>query len=86
MAAFCADRRCRDAADLLPDLPRPKTIKPSKRPYPHVRPDIDKLERAVLDGLTGVVFSLTMPRWSPSITGRSTRTDARQELVVTVYD
>ena len=38
-------------------MPRPKTAKPSKRLYPHVRPDIDKLERAVLDGLTGVVFS-----------------------------
>ena len=38
-------------------MPRPKTAKPSKRPYPHVRPDIDKLERAVLDGLTGVVFA-----------------------------
>ena len=38
-------------------MPRPKTAKPSKRPHPHVRPDIDKLERAVLDGLTGVVFA-----------------------------
>ena len=38
-------------------MPRPKTAKPSKRPHPHVRPDIDKLERAVLDGLAGVVFA-----------------------------
>ena len=30
-------------------MPRPKT---SKRPYPSVPPDIDKLLRAVMDGLT----------------------------------
>ena len=34
-------------------LTRGKTV---KREHPHVRPDIDKLERAVLDGLTGVVY------------------------------
>lgn len=34
-------------------LQRPKTV---KRKEPHVRPDIDKLTRAVLDGLTGVAY------------------------------
>lgn len=34
-------------------LPVPKTVKRSR---PYVRPDIDKLIRAVLDGLTGVVY------------------------------
>ena len=32
---------------------KPKTV---KRGYPSVKPDIDKLARAVLDGLTGIVF------------------------------
>lgn len=31
------------------DMPRPKTV---KRIRPHVRPDIDKLTRAILDALT----------------------------------
>ena len=35
-------------------LPRPKSAK--NRNYPHVKPDIDKLIRAVLDGLTGVLW------------------------------
>lgn len=34
-------------------LARPKTV---KRKEPHVRPDIDKLARAVLDALTGVAY------------------------------
>jgi Holliday junction resolvase RusA-like endonuclease len=34
-------------------LPRPKSV---KRPHPSVKPDIDKLARAVLDGMTGIVF------------------------------
>jgi len=34
-------------------LLKPKTV---KRNEPHVRPDIDKLIRAVLDGLTGVAY------------------------------
>ena len=28
----------------------------AKRPVPHVKPDLDKLQRAVLDALTGVVY------------------------------
>lgn len=34
-------------------MPRPKTV---KRTYPTVAPDVDKLIRAVLDGLTGVAY------------------------------
>lgn len=32
-------------------LPRPASVKVSKRPYPGVKPDIDKLLRNTLDGL-----------------------------------
>lgn len=35
---------------------RPESVKASKRPYPVVKPDIDKLMRAVLDSLTDVVY------------------------------
>ena len=35
---------------------RPKTVS-KNRAYPNVKPDIDKLSRAVLDALTGVVYS-----------------------------
>jgi crossover junction endodeoxyribonuclease RusA len=34
-------------------LPRPKTV---KRPEPSVAPDLDKLIRAVLDGLTAIAY------------------------------
>lgn len=34
-------------------MPRPASV---KRAFPHVKPDVDKLARAVLDALTGVVF------------------------------
>ena len=34
-------------------MPRPKTV---KRPYPTVAPDLDKLVRGVLDGLTGIAY------------------------------
>jgi crossover junction endodeoxyribonuclease RusA len=37
-------------------LERPATISATKRPYPIVPPDIDKLLRAVGDSLTGVVY------------------------------
>lgn len=33
-------------------LPRPASVKITKRPYPAVKPDIDKLIRNTLDGLT----------------------------------
>ncbi len=36
---------------------RPKSVKKHKRPYPSVKPDIDKLTRASLDGLTGIVIT-----------------------------
>ena len=38
-------------------LLRPKSVKPSKRPRPTVYPDLDKLERTVLDALAGVVIT-----------------------------
>ena len=33
-------------------LPRPKTIPPTKRKHPTVKPDIDKLQRALYDAIT----------------------------------
>jgi Holliday junction resolvase RusA-like endonuclease len=48
-------------------LPRPKghfgtgrnagTVKPSAPPFPAVKPDVDKLSRAVMDALRGVVYA-----------------------------
>ena len=35
---------------------RPKSVSKKKRPYVTVKPDVDKLARAVLDAMTGVVF------------------------------
>lgn len=37
-------------------LLRPKSVSEKRRPYPHVKPDIDKLARAALDSMTGVCF------------------------------
>lgn len=36
---------------------RPVSVKPSRRPFLTVKPDIDKLVRAVLDALTGTVLA-----------------------------
>ncbi len=36
---------------------RPKSVSEKKRPHMTVKPDIDKLSRAVLDSMTGVVIS-----------------------------
>lgn len=33
-------------------LIRPKSVSPAKRPYPSVKPDLDKVTRAVFDALT----------------------------------
>ncbi len=38
------------------DLPRPKS-RPKKNRFPDRRPDVDKLARALLDGITNVVFA-----------------------------
>jgi Holliday junction resolvase RusA-like endonuclease len=35
---------------------RPKSVKEHKRPHMTVKPDIDKLARAVLDACTGILF------------------------------
>ena len=37
-------------------LLRPPSVSEKKRPYPSVRPDIDKLAKAALDAMTGIVF------------------------------
>ncbi|KKN03821.1 hypothetical protein LCGC14_1103940 [marine sediment metagenome] len=37
-------------------LLRPKSVSEKRRPSPTVKPDLDKLERAVLDALTGIVI------------------------------
>lgn len=36
---------------------RPKSVSKKKRPYHTVKPDIDKLTRAVLDALTGIFYA-----------------------------
>jgi Holliday junction resolvase RusA-like endonuclease len=36
-------------------LPRPKS-RPKRHTHPDVRPDLDKLQRAVLDALTGIAW------------------------------
>jgi Holliday junction resolvase RusA-like endonuclease len=38
-------------------LPKPKSAPKTRRTYPDKRPDLDKLVRAVLDGLTGPLFA-----------------------------
>lgn len=35
-------------------LLRPRSVSEKRRPYPTVKPDLDKLVRAVLDALTGI--------------------------------
>lgn len=42
---------------LLFTLLRPKSISEKKRPFPTVKPDIDKIERAVMDGLAGKIYT-----------------------------
>jgi crossover junction endodeoxyribonuclease RusA len=37
-------------------LTRPKSVTVKARPHPVTKPDLDKLERAVLDSLTGIIF------------------------------
>ncbi len=38
-------------------LLRPKSISEKKRPFPIVKPDIDKIERGVMDGLKGKIYT-----------------------------
>jgi Holliday junction resolvase RusA-like endonuclease len=38
-------------------LPKPKSAPKTRRTWPHKRPDLDKLLRSTLDGLTGEVFA-----------------------------
>lgn len=37
-------------------LLRPASVPERRRPWPHVRPDVDKLARAALDAMKGIVF------------------------------
>lgn len=48
------DRSAPMLCDLAFYLTRPKSAK--KRACPHVKPDVDKLARAVLDALTGILW------------------------------
>jgi len=43
-------------AELTFNFNRPKSVSAKKRPRHSVTPDIDKLVRAALDGMTGVVY------------------------------
>jgi len=38
-------------------LARPKGVAVKRRPWPVVKPDVDKLARAVLDALTGIAYT-----------------------------
>ena len=38
-------------------FPRPKSVSRKRRPFHTVRPDIDKLTRASLDGLSGIIYT-----------------------------
>ena len=42
--------------EILFYLDRPSTIPSSKRPYPIVPPDVDKLARGCLDPMTGLIY------------------------------
>lgn len=44
------------AVTLTFTLERPASVSAAVRPWPQVKPDVDKLQRAVLDALTGVVY------------------------------
>ena len=36
---------------------RPKSVSEAKRPYMTVKPDIDKILRAILDGMSGIIYT-----------------------------
>ena len=44
------------ALSLIFYLSRPKSVSIKKRKHPTVRPDLDNLEKAVKDGLTGILY------------------------------
>jgi len=44
------------AVELTFHLPRPKSARPARRPFPTTRPDLDKAARAILDPLTGILY------------------------------
>lgn len=53
---LCAEKDVALIVTMMFYFSRPKSVSARKRPHMTVRPDLDKLVRAVLDGLTGVVF------------------------------
>ena len=48
---------CAVSLDLNFYLPRPPSISVKKRPYPTVKPDLDKLVRCIGDALKGVFYT-----------------------------
>jgi len=45
------------SVDLKFYIYRPKSVSEKKRPHPTVKPDVDKLVRAIMDALKGVVYT-----------------------------
>lgn len=73
---------------LIFTLKKPKTV---TRSEPFIRPDIDKLSRAVLDGLTGVAYEddeqvvkLTAVKEYGNIEGVTIRITDKEKLRVTL--
>lgn len=44
------------AINLIFFLPRPKSVKKNKRPFPTVKPDLDNLVKSFLDAANGILF------------------------------
>ena len=42
--------------DIVFHMKRPASVPPRKRKYPSVRPDLDNLEKALIDAMQGIVF------------------------------
>jgi len=97
-ALFVADGFDAVALDLEFRLARPPSVDPRKRLYPATKPDVDKLARAVMDGLAGLLYDhdaqvtdlaarkrYAAPGESPGVVVRATAIDepsAQQELAL----
>jgi len=53
---WTSDRASAYTVDVDFILPRPPSVPPHRRFHPTVRPDVDKLVRAINDALTGILF------------------------------
>ena len=62
-------------------LPRPKTV---KRLLPSVKPDVDKLGRAVMDALTGVAYKDDCQVTDLILRKRYATTDSPMGVVITL--